>query len=245
MAHTRIAVSFDFSDLNPDRMTALRAARTEIGFLKVGLQAMTAELPSSGTVAHALRTFWSDDASLLWDAKLCDIPNTVAAAIYNLVGTVGGITLHASAGRAALKAAAQARAEKERVLPTERKTILFGVTVLTALDSGACSHIFGEQPSVKVLQFAHDCLSAGIDGLVCSGQELQILSDAGLAKHFTTLVPGIRPAWAQADDQARTMTPTEAARLGANYIVVGRPIWDGPYEPTEAVRLINKEIARP
>jgi orotidine-5'-phosphate decarboxylase len=121
-------------------------------------------------------------------------------------------------------------------------TIAFAVTVLTSHDDAECIHIFGDKPGPKVLQFAKDCLEFGIDGLVCSGRELALLQEHGLADKFKTFVPGGRPKWASTGDQKRTMTPAELALLGADYVVIGRPIMNGPYAPADAARRIKFEM---
>ncbi len=240
---TEVVFAFDRSVYGRQERALLKAVRgSGIEILKVGLEAMTARAGwRRKSVADRAAAAWGPER-ILWDQKIHDIPETVQRAVYNLTGTVWGVTLHASGGTAMLQAAVTGWRKKLHDIGAEGiRTTLFGVTVLTSL-SGECESIFGSEPAAKVLQFVRFCANEGIGGVVCSGQELQSLSNSGFSGVVKTLVPGIRPAWATVNDQARTMTPRDAARLGADYIVVGRPISDGPYAPSEAVRRIREEL---
>ncbi len=244
----KIALAYDKSTCTDGDISELRNIISDIGVIKLGLESITAPsntLPCS--VADYVTASLGREKIVL-DIKLHDIPNTVEAAMRNLAGKYRGVTLHASMGPSGLKAAAKGRREilgpPGGIAPDDTAlwTIAFAVTVLTSHDESECLHIFGYQPKTKVLQFAYDCIEAGIDGLVCSGQELEALQNAGIAHQFTTFVPGGRPAWASAGDQKRVLTPGELARLGADYVVIGRPILKGPYSPADAVRRINFEM---
>ena len=239
----KVVFAFDSSAYNRSERALLNAVRgSGITLLKVGLQAMTARAGLRGqSVADRAAAFWGPQ-HVLWDLKIHDTPDTVQQAIYNLTGTVWGVTLHASGGRAMLKAAVTGwRNKLHDIGPKSLQTRLFGVTVLTSL-SGECGSIFGSETPQKVLQFARFCADEGIGGIVCSGQELQLLRNAGLVDSLATLVPGIRPEGAAPNDQARVTTPQEARKLGANFIVAGRIISDGPYPPAEAARRICNEV---
>ena len=118
----------------------------------------------------------------------------------------------------------------------ERPTIL-AVTVLTSLDAAALSAMgIASSPAEQVLRLGRMALAAGADALVCSPLEVAMLR-AELGPDVKFVVPGIRPAGAAANDQARTMTPAEAIDAGANWIVVGRPI-TGAANPREAAAAI-------
>lgn len=121
------------------------------------------------------------------------------------------------------------------------------VTVLTTFDEKDVEHIYGQTSSVfKVMQFARDAAQAGMDGIVCSPKELMALRHAQLPKGFLKVTPGVRPDWAFQDDQKRVMTPAEAIRAGADYLVIGGPIRKPPAEigtPVDAAKRIAEEIA--
>jgi orotidine-5'-phosphate decarboxylase len=118
---------------------------------------------------------------------------------------------------------------------------LLAVTVLTSLNAEALHDIgVAGGPRQQVLRLAKLALAAGADGLVCSPQEVAMLRDA-LGAGPLLVVPGIRPAGVAAGDQARTMTPAEAARAGADWLVVGRPITQAP-DPGAAAAAIAAEL---
>ena len=148
------------------------------------------------------------------DAKLYDIPNTVTNSVRKL-STTGAdmITVHASGGVEMMKAAKRS-AGKSKIL---------AVTVLTSFQ--------GNQKKM-VLKLVRDAEKAGLDGIVCSGLELKYLAKFSLLK----VVPGIRPKdYNKKDDQKRTVTPKEAIKLGADYLVIGRPITKSK-DPPQAFR---------
>ncbi|MGC9372916.1 MAG: orotidine-5'-phosphate decarboxylase [Thermovirgaceae bacterium] len=152
------------------------------------------------------------------DLKLHDIPNTVAGAVKVLSSEgVWAVTLHTSGGRDMMSAAAK---ECRDGTP-----LLFGVTVLTSLDQGSWEEVHPSCPMQDaLLQRAKAAKNSQMDGIVCSPRELRLFSDPafdGLIK----IVPGIRPlGYEVRDDQKRTATPIEAAREGADFVVVGRPV---------------------
>jgi len=221
-----------------------------VGGFKMGLELINGILASllsprvsdeEAQVALTLaRPFMRDVVEqLFWDGKIHDIPNTVAGAITPIVGMgVRMINIHASTGIESIKAAATKKGN----------ALLLGVTVLTSIDSSECVSIFGEQPGFKVLQFARELAEGGGDGIICSPQELEILSSSR-DEHIHRLrkiTPGIRPAWAATGDQRRVTTPGDAVRGGADYLVIGRPITQPPEEigsRVKAAQLIAEEIA--
>lgn len=171
------------------------------------------------------------------DAKLHDIPNTIkgASVAISRMG-VRFFNIHASAGPEAIKAAVVNRGHSQ----------VLGVTVLTSIDSETCVSIFGGQPKEKVLDFVKLLANAGADGVICSPQELQIIRDDVVFNDLLLVTPGVRPEWAAAGDQKRIMTPAEAIKAGADYLVIGRPILKPPKEigsPVEAAKRIAEEIA--
>ena len=142
------------------------------------------------------------------DVKLHDIPNTVANSVKRLsYAGADMITVHASGGVPMMKAAKQ-NAGRSKIL---------AVTVLTSQNN--------KNTKRNVTKLAQDAIDAGLDGVVCSGRELKALKGVRGIKSMIKVVPGIRPVWySKKDDQKRTITPHEAIRLGADYLVIGRPI---------------------
>jgi orotidine-5'-phosphate decarboxylase len=170
------------------------------------------------------------------DLKLHDIPNTVAGAVRSLLPLAPHmLTIHAVGGGAMVAAAVEAAGSA-----LHRPKIL-AVTVLTSLDARAL-HETGVAGGTtqQVLRLARLALENGADGLICSPHEIAQLRDAFGAKPLL-VVPGIRPVGAALGDQARVMTPEEAVRAGADYIVVGRPI-TGAAQPGAAAAGIAAAI---
>ena len=147
------------------------------------------------------------------DLKLHDIPNTVKKSIEGLISyPIKMLTIHASGGREMMTAAMEA------VSGTDIK--IFGVTALTSLSNEDTNNIFQRTTSEQVNAMLDLAEAASIDGVVCSPHELEIVSQRG---SFLSITPGIRLEESN-DDQKRVMTPKEAIDLGADYIVIGRPI---------------------
>jgi len=171
------------------------------------------------------------------DLKLHDIPNTVAGAVASLLPLQPDfMTLHASGGAAMMRAAAEAAKKTKGARPK-----LLAVTVLTSLDSGDLASVGQDSnPAPQVLRLARLAKDSGMDGVVCSPEEVKMLRGE-LGADFILMVPGIRPTWAATGDQKRVMTPREAVQAGATYLVIGRPI-TGAENPAQAAARINDEI---
>ncbi|MBQ6473272.1 MAG: orotidine-5'-phosphate decarboxylase [Victivallales bacterium] len=168
------------------------------------------------------------------DMKYHDIPNTVAQAV-RAAADIGAdlCNVHASGGPAMLEAAAKAAAESG--------ITVIAVTVLTSMDAAELSAVgIGDSPAKQVERLALLAQRCGIAGVVCSALELPVIRQV-CGPDFLTVVPGIRPATASLDDQKRVMTPQEAARAGADYIVVGRPITKAD-DPAAAARDITQSL---
>jgi orotidine-5'-phosphate decarboxylase len=147
------------------------------------------------------------------------------------------LTLHAAGGAAMIAAARQVAEEAGQARPA-----LLAVTVLTSLDAAALSSIgVAGGPRQQVLRLARLALDAGADGVVCAPQEVAALR-ALFGAGPLLVVPGIRPAGAPPDDQARTMTAREAARAGADWLVIGRPITQAP-DAAAAAAALAAEVA--
>ena len=202
---------------------------------KVGLELYTAEGPA---MIDLVKSFGKE---VFLDLKLHDIPNTVAGAVKSAVRhSVSMLTLHTSGGREMMKKAVEAAretAEKEkRPLP-----LLLGVTVLTSLKDSDLEEIgFNHDSKNQVLRLAKLAVDSGLQAIVCSPQELEPLR-AELGREVKIITPGIRPAWAEAQDQKRIMTPGEAIKKGADFLVIGRPITQAPV-PGEAFSRVLEEL---
>lgn len=186
-------------------------------------------------------------AYIFCDTKFKDIPATVEK-------SARAITRHqpdmfnimADNSRAALRGAV-AGVESALVdydLPI--RPAIIGVTVLTSISDDEAVSIYGAKAADKVMQFAEMAAEAGLDGLVCSGQEVAALRANPKTSNLLLVVPGIRPSWAATGDQNRVMTPREAIDAGADYLVIGRPITQPPADigsPRRAVEKILEELA--
>jgi orotidine-5'-phosphate decarboxylase len=190
------------------------------GFYKVGLELFVAAGPP---IVETLRARGLD---VFLDLKLHDIPNTVGGAVRSAAGLGARLlTVHTSGGPAMLAAAADAA----RGTGCE----ILGVTVLTSI----------EAPESEVLRLAALAADAGLHGVVCSGREAAAVR-ARWPDDLATLVPGIRPGGAATHDQARVVTPRQAAEAGATYVVLGRAVTQAA-APREALRAITEELRSP
>ena len=206
------------------------------GGFKVGSELFTSAGPDM------VRRIRGLGAPVFLDLKFHDIPNTVAKAVAAAVQLdVQMLTVHASGGMEMLKAAEQIAQQTARQLGHAPPLVL-GVTVLTSLDGSALSQV-GLDPDVsrQVRRLADLANQAGLRGLVCSPREVAEVRQMVPAS-TQLVIPGIRSQTALADDQKRTLTPREALALGANWLVIGRPICAAE-NPRAAAEQILKEIA--
>jgi orotidine-5'-phosphate decarboxylase len=218
----------------PDATSALHLVSQLEGtcsWFKVGLELFVASGPS------ILEPIIARGHNVFLDLKLHDIPNTVAGAVRSAANLgVRMLTVHAAGGPAMLSAARDAVAGDSN--PPE----LLAVTVLTSMDAGQLHATgVGRIPSSQVELLARMGMQAGIRGFVCSPLEVaQLRSLTG--SEGVLVIPGIRPAGSAIGDQKRIAGPAEALRLGASYLVVGRPITQVP-NPAEAAAGILEEMA--
>ena len=215
----------------------IELCRDEVGGFKVGLEFFNAQGPQG---VQAL----PPTPRLFLDLKLHDIPNTVAGALRSAaVCHPTMITVHAAGGRAMMQAARLAAEETSSELGIERPLVL-AVTVLTSLDGDDLIEL-GQATDMSlsdyVLRLAELAQLEGLDGVICSPREIERLR-RGCGKGFLLVVPGIRPERSALRDQKRIATPTLAITMGADYLVIGRPI-TGAASPARACREIAHEIA--
>lgn len=218
----------------PDADSALALARQldpRSCRLKVGKELFTAAGPA---LVDALQQL---GFQIFLDLKFHDIPNTVASALKSAADIgVWMVNVHASGGRRMLEAAANAMAS------VGAPPLLIGVTVLTSIDEEDYRELgFSRslEDQVRALaQLSQDC---GLDGVVCSAREAACLR-ATCGEDFALVTPGIRPAGSDADDQRRIVTPEQAMRDGASYLVIGRPI-TGATNPADALAAINASLS--
>ena len=165
------------------------------------------------SIGHKIIRFASEKGfEIFLDLKLHDIPNTVKKSIQGLISLpINMLTIHTSGGKDMMMAAMEA------VSGFQIK--VFGVTALTSLNNDDTKYIFQRTPSEQVNTMLDLSEEAGIDGVVCSPHELELVSK----RNLLSITPGIRIQESN-DDQKRVMTPREAINLGADYLVIGRPI---------------------
>jgi len=229
-ARSRLIVALDVPDAASAKALVARL-EDRCNWFKVGLELFVAAGPA------VLEPLLKRGHSIFLDLKFNDIPNTVAGAVRSAAALgVRMMTVHASGGPAML-AAAQAALDG---LPDPPE--LLAVTVLTSMDVAQVGAVGIERSPVEQVELlARMGWSAGIRGFVCSPQEVGSLR-ALTGPEGVLVIPGIRPAGSGTGDQKRTATPAEALRLGASYLVVGRPITQAP-EPAEAADAILREMA--
>ena len=235
MTPNKIIVPLDVS--SQEKAIALIDQLPDVQFWKVGLELFVS------TGSEILTILKQRQKRIFLDLKFHDIPNTVAGAC-RAAGRYGVdlLTIHATAGRKALQAAKTA-VEEGAAQTNYPPPKLIAITLLTSLNSRELAFdlkIPLELPEYA-LQMALLAQSSGLDGAVCSPQEVaQLRSSCG--DDFLFVCPGVRPKWAEAGDQQRSLTPAEAIKAGADYLVIGRPITAAP-DPVAAFAQICDELA--
>jgi orotidine-5'-phosphate decarboxylase len=225
-----LAIALDLPDAK-QALAMVDSLGNTCQWFKVGMELYYA---AGNSFVHELR---NRGFNVFLDLKLHDIPNTVAGAVHSATQAGASLlTIHASGGPAMMTAAAEAASA-----PGAPK--LLAVTVLTSMDANdlAATGVVAT-PAEQVLRLAKLAKAAGIDGMVCSAEEVGTLR-AELGPQTTLVVPGIRPAGAATEDQRRIATPASAILQGASMLVVGRPITRAA-NPAAAARAILEEIAQ-
>ena len=232
-----VFVAIDTTDLEYAHALAARL-RPHIGGIKLGLEFFSAHGP------QGVRTFSDLGLPVFLDLKFHDIPNTVAGAVLAAAAMPGLqlVNVHALGGSAMMRAAAQAISAG--VPMGADRARLLAVTILTSMDQKAIREVgIGGPPKTRVVKLAKLAQKAGVDGVVASVQEAKSIRKT-CGQDFLIVTPGVRPksTGGKKDDQARTATPREAIKAGADFIVVGRPIIAAP-DPRAAAQAIVDEIA--
>lgn len=200
--------------------------------LKVGKELFTREGPA------LVQRFVDQGHDVFLDLKFHDIPNTVARACEAAAAMgVWMVNVHASGGSRMMQAAREALDAAGG-----RRPLLIAVTVLTSMGPQDLAETgIADSPQQQVLRLARLTRAAGLDGVVCSPQEAAMLrSETGPG--FALVTPGVRPQGASLDDQNRVLTPGEALRQGADYLVIGRPVTRAE-DPVGVLDAINRELA--
>ena len=229
LSNPRIVVALDYADIQSARsmVEQLDPSRCR---LKVGKELFTRCGPAF------VEELVEGGFDVFLDLKFHDIPNTTAKACQAAADLgVWMINVHASGGEKMMRAARKAVDE------CVHQPILIAVTVLTSMGQTDLNQLGVEvTPAEQVSRLAGLAKSSGMDGVVCSPQEVAMLhqqwSDACL------VTPGIRPEWSATGDQVRIMTPLQAIELGASYLVIGRPITEAQ-DPMTALQKIENELA--
>lgn len=211
----------------------VRVLAGRVGMFKVGLELFIA---AGQSILKTIRA--EGDAKIFLDLKLHDIPATVGRSMERIAAWKAAYTtVHCGESRAMLEAAVKGAGKKTGVL---------GVTVLTSvsgndLREAGFEPAYASDPAALVMKRAQGAYEAGCAGVVCSGREAASIKQR-FGAGFVTMVPGIRPGWAvEDDDQKRVVTPSEAVKNGADYLVIGRPIRDAG-DPADAADMIAGEI---
>lgn len=202
----------------------------EISTYKVGLELFSREGPA------VLELLATHEKRVFLDLKFHDIPNTVAGAVRSAAARgVFMLTVHAHGGRAMLRAAVDAARQ------TDANPKIVAVTTLTSLDDSDLADLGVSRPLAEhTLAMGRMAVNAGVDGLVCSPLEIAAFRSA-IGSEPLLVIPGIRPANADTQDQKRIATPDTAVRSGSDFLVVGRPILQAP-DPAAAAAAILHEI---
>ncbi|MBI2841855.1 MAG: orotidine-5'-phosphate decarboxylase [Armatimonadetes bacterium] len=236
MSKDRIIVALDV-DSEEKAVELVKKLAGEVGAFKVGLELFNVAGPG---VFLTLRAAGAE--KIFYDAKFHDIPNTVASAVRAAARRgIWMLNVHCSGGSEMMEAAADAAREEAEKVGIEPPKVI-GVTILTSIDTMMLSEQLRVASGLvnQVVHLARLAKSSGLDGVVASPQEIQYIRESA-GRDFLIVTPGVRPAGADVGDQKRVMTPADAARAGADYLVIGRPITRAA-DPTAAANAIAAEV---
>jgi orotidine-5'-phosphate decarboxylase len=232
----RLILALDIPNYE-EAINIIERFKKHINIFKVGSELFTSVGPKIIEDIHAR------DRKIFLDLKYHDIPNTVSrAALAAAELGVFMLNIHTLGGLEMMKKAAQTLTEVSLKKNIQRPRLL-GVTILTSIDQAALRDELGigQRMITQVKHLAGLALKAGLDGVIVSPHEIEIIR-AHCGHNFLIVTPGIRTSWTPQDDQKRTMTPKEALRKGADYLVIGRAVLSQS-DPISALERIEKEIA--
>ncbi|MDT8317709.1 MAG: orotidine-5'-phosphate decarboxylase [bacterium] len=230
----KIIVALDV-DTRDKAVEWVKRLKSDVGCFKVGKQLFTSTGP------EVVRKIKSEGAGIFLDLKFHDIPNTVAAASIEAVRLgVDMFNVHALGGYEMMARSADAvRDEAERL--AIKKPVFIAVTVLTSMSDESLREAGILTPAAdEVRRLALLAKRAGMDGVVASPREIRLIKEA-CGGDFIVVTPGVRTSLSASDDQVRVMTPGEASRAGADYLVIGRPITKAA-DPVAAVKAISEAM---
>jgi orotidine 5''-phosphate decarboxylase, subfamily 1 len=230
----RLIVALDV-DTKEKALALAETLHSEVKIFKIGSELFTSCGPD---IVAAVKKMGSD---IFLDLKFHDIPNTVAsaAAAATRLG-VAILNVHALGGYDMMKKCAESVAAEAKALNISKPKVI-AVTILTSTDEKTLKMIgINDNMETQVLKLAKLAKDASLDGVVASPSEVKLIRRE-LGQEFVIVTPGVRPAWAAADDQKRFATPQEAVINGATYIVVGRPIIKAP-DPLAAAKKVLEEM---
>ncbi len=239
-APAELVVALDMQDVQAARMLA-QQLRGIVPWLKVGLELFILAGPD---IVKYLKDM---GYKVFVDLKMYDIPHTVRGGVLSAVSAGADmLTIHIQGGERMARAAVQAAKESVHA----QQPIILGVTVLTSMENGELPTYSGSLPTL-VTDLAVKAYNWGLHGIVSSGHEVAAIKSC-CAKDFLCLTPGIRPlvkteeamhknTQSMADDQRRIMTPVEAVRAGADFLVLGRPITQAK-NPVQVARSVTQDI---
>jgi len=225
MPERDVIIALDFSDAG-ETLSFLDLFREERPYVKVGMELFYAEGPS------IIKEIKARGHRIFLDLKLHDIPSTVEKAMTVLAGfDVDMVNVHAAGTRKMMRAALRGLVREDGTRP-----LIIGVTQLTSTDQTRLEEDILIKDNIEnvILKYAENVRECGLDGVVCSPLEAAEIHGA-CGNDFLTVTPGIRFRESDIGDQSRITTPSEAGRLGSDYIVVGRPITKAE-DPVSAYR---------
>ncbi len=210
----KLCVALDLSNAK-ENLDLARVLKSENVWLKVGLRSY---IRDGKPLLEELKAI-NPNFKLFLDLKVYDIPNTMADAAESMAGLgVDMFNVHASSGKKAMTMV------MDRLSGIKNPPIVLAVTALTSFDEPSFKAIYGESINKKATQFAKDAYESGLNGVVCSVFESQLIK-SNTTQNFLTLTPGIRPFGESAGDQKRVADLTTAKQEMSDFIVVGRPIY--------------------
>lgn len=231
MNKSSVVVALDYEN-QQDALELVSKLDPSLCRLKVGKEMFTHFGPNFIAELHKRRF------DVFLDLKFHDIPNTTAKAVKAAADMgVWMVNVHASGGSKMMAAA------RDILQPFgETRPLLIAVTVLTSMEQADLVELgLNVTPAQHVGRLAGLAKSAGVDGVVCSAQEAEVLKQR-FGVDFKLVTPGIRPSFAAADDQKRIMTPAQAQAVGVDYMVIGRPITKAA-DPLDALQKIYQELS--